>query len=79
MFSTICLLVVMGVGYAAFQTNLTLKAKGNIKCSGTIAKDLLLKEVINSGDGLYQDEYEPNRYLYKGASPKNYITFNNEL
>ena len=31
MVSTICLLVVMVSGYAAFQTNLTLKAKGNIK------------------------------------------------
>ncbi len=78
MISTICLLLILGVGYAAFQTNLSIKAKGNIKCSGTIAKDLLLKEVVNSGDGLYKDTYEITRYFYKGASPKNYITFNNE-
>ena len=31
MVSTICLLIVMGVGYAAFQTNLSIIAKGNIK------------------------------------------------
>ena len=30
MVSTICLLIVMGVGYAAFSTQLSLKAKGNI-------------------------------------------------
>lgn len=77
--ATVCLLLILGVGYAAFQTNLTLKAKGNIKCSGTIAKELLLKEVVNSGDGLYKDTYDMSRYFYKGASPKNYITFNNEM
>lgn len=77
--ATACLLLILGVGYAAFQTNISLKAKGNIKCIGTIAKELLLKEVVNSGDGLYKDTYEPTRYFYKGASPKNYITFNNEM
>lgn len=77
--ATVCLLLILGVGYAAFQTNISLKAKGNIKCIGTIAKELLLKEVVNSGDGLYKDTYEPTRYFYKGASPKNYITFNNEM
>ena len=79
MISTVCLILILGVGYASFQTNLTLKAKGNIKCSGTIAKELLLKEVVNSGDGLYNDTYEPTRYFYKGTSPKNYITFNNDM
>jgi len=29
-------------------------------------------------DGLYEDEYESGRYVYKGADPNNYITFNNE-
>ena len=29
-------------------------------------------------DGLYADEYEEGRYIYKGSSPDNYITFNNE-
>ena len=29
-------------------------------------------------DGLYADEYEPGRYVYKGAKPNNYITFNGE-
>ena len=34
--------------------------------------------VVDSGDGLYKDEYEDGKYTYKGANPKNYITFNNE-
>ena len=28
--------------------------------------------------GLYADEYEPGRYIYRGQDPDNYITFNNE-
>ena len=35
-------------------------------------------EVVESGDGLYADEYESGKYTYKGANPNNYITFNNE-
>ena len=33
---------------------------------------------VTSGDGLYADEYEAGRYVYKGTNPNNYITFNNE-
>ena len=35
-------------------------------------------EIVSSGDGLYEDEYEDGKYTYKGANPNNYITFNNE-
>ena len=35
-------------------------------------------EVVTEGDGLYEDEYENGRYIYKGVNPNNYITFNNE-
>ena len=35
-------------------------------------------ELVSSGDGLYEDEYESGKYTYKGANPNNYITFNNE-
>ena len=35
-------------------------------------------DVVTSGDGLYKDEYEEEKYTYKGANPKNYVTFNNE-
>jgi len=34
--------------------------------------------VVTSGDGLYADGFEEGRYVYKGASPDNYITFNGE-
>ena len=36
-------------------------------------------EVVSSGDGLYQDQYEDGRYVYRGSNPDNYIQFNNEL
>ena len=35
-------------------------------------------DIVNSGDGLYADEYEDGKYTYKGANPNNYVTFNNE-
>ena len=35
-------------------------------------------EIVTSGDGLYEDEYEDGRYFYKGGNPNNYVTFNNE-
>lgn len=68
----------LGVGYAAFQTNLTLKAKGNI-IKKTITPENLKENVVDTGDGLYKDIYEEGRYIYKGANPSNYIEFNNEL
>ena len=36
------------------------------------------EEIKTSGDGLYADEYEKGRYIYKGKNVNNYITFNNE-
>jgi len=78
MVSTICLLIVMGVGYAAFSTQLSLKAKGNI-LKKAITPEKLKESVVDSGDGLYKDIYESGKYTYKGADPNNYITFNNEI
>ena len=46
---------------------------------GNTASDMLIAKVTDSGDGLYVDEYEPGRYVYKGTNPNNYIIFNNEL
>lgn len=34
---------------------------------------------VSNGDGLYKDEYEEGRYIYKGENPNNYLLFNNEL
>ncbi len=36
-------------------------------------------ELVESGDGLYEDSYEAGRYIYRGNDPDNYITFNDEL
>ncbi len=36
-------------------------------------------EVVTSGDGLYEDQYETGRYIYRGSEPNNYIQFNNEI
>ena len=36
-------------------------------------------EVVTAGDGLYEDQYEIGRYIYRGSNPNNYIQFNNEL
>ena len=46
----------------------------------TIVKPVdITDNVVTSGDGLYKDEYENGRYVYKGTDPDNYIMFNNEL
>ena len=36
-------------------------------------------ELVTLGDGLYEDQYEDGRYVYRGSEPNNYIQFNNEL
>ena len=43
-----------------------------------VASEQLISNLVTSGDGLYEDTYEPGRYVYKGANPNNYITLNNE-
>ena len=71
-------ITLMTIGYAAFNTNITLHVKGNIK---TPPVDIAGVDVtpVTEGDGLYEDEYEEGRYVYRGADPNNYIEFNNEL
>ena len=36
-------------------------------------------EIVESGDGLYEDSYESGRLIYRGQNPNNYIEFNDEL
>lgn len=77
--SMVSLLCVMTIGYAAFQTNLNISAKGNIV--GKVLTISKLKDKYcnqTSGDGLYNDLYEEDRCVYKGLNPNNYITFNDE-
>lgn len=68
----------MTIGYAAFNTNISLHMKANIK---TPPVDMGGVEVtpVKEGDGLYEDSYESGRYIYRGQNPNNYIEFNNEL
>lgn len=68
---------IMTIGYAAFNTNLTINTKGNIKTPN--ASQQLKNTVVSTGDGLYQDPNIENRYIYKGTNPNNYINFDNEL
>ena len=35
-------------------------------------------ELVESGDGLYEDSYEAGRLIYRGQNPDNYINFNDE-
>ena len=44
----------------------------------TVTKDGVEIPIVNSGDGLYEDETEEGRYIYRGSSPNNYMTFNGE-
>ena len=48
------------------------------KCTNIPAGDTILDntDIVTSGDGLYEDEYEEGKHIYKGADPNNYIYFN---
>lgn len=46
--------------------------------SSTINSSKLKDLVVTTGSGLYEDEYEAGRYIYRGNYVDNYITFNNE-
>ena len=74
--SSLCLLLCLCVGYAAFGTQLSIRATGHIKQK---AAEMLKEKVVTSGDGLYEDEYEEGRYVFKGDNPNNYITFSGEI
>jgi len=51
---------------------------GGGSSGGTNAATMLASKAVTTGDGLYADTYESGRYVYKGAAPANYITFNGE-
>ena len=46
--------------------------------TGPTVGGITLPLASDGSDGLYADEYESGKYIYKGANPNNYITFNNE-
>ena len=71
------LLLIMTVGYAAMQTNLSINAKGNILKNGTPGIQYITTLVKTNTNELYTDEHGNIRYY--GANPNNYVRFNNEL
>ena len=75
--SVFLFLIIMTSSYAAFQTNITLKVKGNIIPNCKIGEITI--NTVTEGDGLYKDEYENEKCIYKGRYPDNYIMFNEEL
>ena len=75
----LCLLLCLCVGYAAFNTELSLRAKGNIIESENCEFGGIKVNTVTDGDGLYKDTYEEGKCTYKGANPNNYIIFNNEM
>ena len=46
--------------------------------TGPTVGGITLPLASDGSDGLYADEYESGKYIYKGADLNNYITFNNE-
>lgn len=63
--SVFLFLIIMTSGYAAFSTNITINAKGNIKCNPKTAKEKLLENIVTAGSGIYVDTTENNRYIYR--------------
>ena len=74
-----CFLFLMVVGYAAFNTNLNITAKGNIMEKPYTEIGGIKVNIVTDGNGLYEDECEDGRYVYRGKEPNNYIRFNDEL
>ena len=65
---------------ASIQLDLTYEQYVNPNITGeTVLVGNQQVDVMKNGDGLYADEYEAGRYVYKGADPNNYIKFNEEL
>ena len=59
--------------------NYTQKAEGYIPPAPSETIGGQKVELVESGDGLYEDEYESGRLIYRGQNPNNYIMFNDEL
>ena len=49
-----------------------------VPISGKTPADLIA-ETVTTGDGLYVDDTETGRYVYKGANPNNYITLGSDI
>lgn len=70
-------ITLMTIGYAAFNTNISLHMKANVVPNCNIGGNTI--NTVTEGDGLYKDEIESGKCVYKGSNPNNYIMFNDEL
>lgn len=70
----ICTFSCMGIGYSYLQESLSIHMSLSKK-----KKIDITEYIVTSGDGLYEDQYETGRYVYRGSEPDNYIQFNHEL
>ena len=74
--SSLCLLLCLCVGYAAFQTTLSIRAKGNVKknpLEGPVT-DVITNLVTTNTNELYTDDNDNIRYY--GVEPTNYVYYN---
>ena len=72
-----CLTFIFATAHSAFSTSINFNTKGNIK--ELTAAHYLKTKVTSSGDGLYKDNYQKGKYVYKGIEPDNYLKLNNVL
>ena len=77
-FSMISIICLFSIGYASFSSNFLVSGKGTI-VEKPITIGELKKKKVTTGDGLYEDVYEKDRFVYKGSDPDNYIALNNDL
>ena len=63
---------------ASENINLNIDISQESNSNITAIEKVTDANVVTTGDGLYEDSTEPGRYIYRGANPNNYITFNNE-
>jgi len=71
--SMVSVVFLFSVGYAAFSSEFLISGKGTIIEREILASEFLKSKTVTSGDGLYKDPIENDRYVYKGANPDNYI------
>lgn len=79
-FSITSIICLFSAGYATFSSNFLLSGKGTIVEKGKTPKELK-EEFCNetSTEGLYLDEFEESKCVFKGDDPNNYLNFNNEV
>ena len=75
----IFLLSVMTIGYAAFSTNISLNAKGNVKQYTRTLATTYITNLKNNGDAtLIDDGTTDHNIRYSGKNVNNYVCLENE-